>query len=90
MALLDYFNPNVPDFRCYGFDTFNNYDKKINKKFDLKGINFLKKRRVNFKIDKDLIKQLLKLNNLESPLDRYDRTIIYIGDASKNIKKFKN
>lgn len=87
--LLDYFNPNLPDFRCYGFDTFNNYDKKINKKFDLKGINFLKKRRVNFKIDKDLIKQLLKLNNLESPLDRYDRTIIYIGDASKNIKKFK-
>ncbi len=87
--LLDYFNPHVPDFRCYGFDTFENYDKNINKKFDLKGINFLKKKGINFKIDKDLIKKILKINNFESPLNEYERTIIYIGDASKNIKKFK-
>jgi len=86
--LFETFCPGNRGRKVYGFDNFNGYTEEA-LDVDQEGIKHIKNLVGDFKVNKELVKELVRLNNLDNLIPGVERVKIYDGNLKEKFKQFK-
>ena len=86
--LLETFCPGNRGRKVYGFDNFSGYDEEVSE-IDKRGIEHIGEMVGDFKVSKELVNELVKLNNLDNLIPGVKRIELYDGNLRKSLKDFK-